>query len=226
MRLLMIEDDRQLCRAVSYALEQSGYTVDLCHDGLDGFERLLAKNHDLVLLDRMLPGLSGTDLLFRARQMGVHTPVLMITALGQVQQRIEGLDAGADDYISKPFDIEELKARIRAMLRRPQAFAASETICFGDLELDPSLKSLVCKSESCTLSKRESDLLELFMKNGGKTLARGALLSYVWGMDAPVEEGNLENYIHFLRRRLQSLNSGLAIHTRRGVGYIMEKKDV
>lgn len=224
MRILMIEDDVDLCEAVRYALCREGYTVDVANDGDDGLRYLLEQAHELVLLDRMLPYMSGTAVLKKARSMGVQTPVLMITALGQVHERVEGLDCGADDYLVKPFAIEELLARIRAMQRRPRAIASVETVSYGDLTLDASTKRLQCGINASTLSKRECDLMEALLKSGGVTLKRSMLLCYVWGPDAPVEEGNLENYIHFLRRRLKSLSSTLSIITERGVGYRLAQK--
>lgn len=226
MRILMIEDDLRLCEAVSFALEAEGYTVDVCGEGDDGLRWLRERAHDLVLLDRMLPRMSGTAILKKAREEGIATPVLMITALGKIEERVEGLDSGADDYIVKPFDIQELLARIRAMCRRPRNWEAPGVITYKSLTLDPMRKSLVNGAEACSLSKRESDLLEILLKNAGKPIPRSTLLTHVWGPDAPVEEGNLENYVHFLRRRLKSVHSELALTTIRGVGYLLEDAHV
>lgn len=227
MRILMIEDDEKLCEAVSYQLEQMGMTVDVCNDGDDGLRWVKQQAHDLILLDRMLPTLNGISVLQKMRSDGIQTPVLVMTALGTIGQRVEGLDAGADDYLVKPFAIEELLARIRAMSRRPRAWESVELYSFGDVTLNSSEKLLTGKSGSkISLSKRETDLLEVFLKNPSRTIPRNILLSKVWGPDAEVEDGNLDNYIHFLRRRLRSVKSLLQIRTVRGVGYCLELDEV
>ncbi|WP_283124442.1 response regulator transcription factor [Angelakisella massiliensis] len=222
MRILMVEDDPGLCEAVSFQLEQKGVTVDVCHDGEDGLHWARQQVYDLILLDRMLPGLDGLSVLRSLRQEGIVTPVVLVTALGEVSQRVEGLDAGADDYLVKPFAAEELMARIRAMSRRPRQWESSQIIRLGDVVFDREQKTLEKEGQSCTLSRRESELMEMLLKNPGQILPRGLLLSRVWGPEAEVEEGNLDNYIHFLRRRLRSVGSALEIRTVRGVGYQLE----
>ena len=222
MRILMVEDDPGLCEAVSFQLEQKGVTVDVCHDGEDGLHWARQQAYDLILLDRMLPGLDGLSVLRSLRQEGIVTPVVLVTALGEVSQRAEGLDAGADDYLVKPFAAEELMARIRAMSRRPRQWESSQIIRLGDVVFDREQKTLEKEGQSCTLSRRESELMEMLLKNPGQILPRGLLLSRVWGPEAEVEEGNLDNYIHFLRRRLRSVGSALEIRTVRGVGYQLE----
>ena len=222
MRILMVEDDPGLCEAVSFQLEQKGVTVDVCQDGEDGLHWARQQAYDLILLDRMLPGLDGLSVLLSLRQEGIVTPVVLVTALGEVSQRVEGLDAGADDYLVKPFAAEELMARIRAMSRRPRQWESSQIIRLGDVVFDREQKTLEKEGQSCTLSRRESELMEMLLKNPSQILPRGLLLSRVWGPEAEVEEGNLDNYIHFLRRRLRSVGSTLEIRTVRGVGYQLE----
>lgn len=222
MRILMVEDNEELCEAVAFQLEKEGYTVDVCHDGDDGLHWAKQQAHDLILLDRMLPRMDGLTLLTRMRSEGIMTPVLIITALDGIGDRVDGLDAGADDYLVKPFATEELLARIRAMGRRPRGFESGAILRYGDVEFDPMQKLLHGPRDSCSLSRRESDLFEIFFKNPGQTLPRPVLLYHVWGPDAGVEEGNLDNYIHFLRRRLSAVGSGLMIKTVRGVGYRLE----
>lgn len=226
MRILLIEDDIDLCEAVVYSLEREAHTVDVCHEGDDGLRYMRQRAHDLVLLDRMLPRIDGLTLLKKARQEGVGTPVLMVTALGGLDYIVEGLDHGADDYIVKPFAIPELLARIRAMSRRPRRYEGGGSIAHGTLIFDIATKTLTNEGYSCTLSKREAALFEFLISNVGKKLPRSVLLSRVWGPDAPVEEGNLENYIHFLRQRLRVVNSSLILTTIRGVGYLLEEKHV
>ena len=165
MRILLIEDDKKLCEAVEYQLRQQGFTVDICYEGDDGLRWLCQQAHDLVLLDRMLPVMDGVAVVRKARAMGVTTPVLMLTALGTIEQKVEGLDAGADDYLPKPFAIEELLARVRAMGRRPHQWGSTQSFTWGDITLN-SDESILKKGEKvCSLSKRETRLLEAFLKN-------------------------------------------------------------
>ena len=222
MRILMIEDDKDLCEAVEIHLNREGHTADFCHDGEDGLHFALQNAYDLILLDRMLPGRDGISVLSALRRQGLSTPVLMITARDGIGDRVDGLDAGADDYLVKPFAAEELMARIRALSRRPQQWESVHKLQLGDIELDLELCILNRRTQTITLSKRESRLLELFMRNAGQVMTRELLLARVWGPDAPVEDGNLDNYIHFLRRRLKSVQSGVQIITIRGVGYRLE----
>ena len=222
MRILMIEDDVDLCAAVSLSLKKEGHVTDCAHTGEDGLHFALQNAYDLILLDRMLPELDGLSVLSALRRKGFHTPVLMMTALDGVRDRVDGLDAGADDYLPKPFATEELLARIRALGRRPPLWEGSRLLEAGDLSLDAELCALRGPAGALSLSRREARLLELFLRNPGQTMTRELLLARVWGPDAPVEEGNLDNYIHFLRRRLAGVGSGAKIVTVRAVGYRLE----
>ena len=222
MRILMVEDDQALCAAVDIHLRQQGYTVDYAHTGEDGLHFALQNAYDLILMDRMLPELDGLEAVRTLRSRGVSTPVLMLTALDGVPDRVDGLDAGADDYLAKPFAAEELLARIRALSRRPRQWESTSRLSAGDLELDTELAALRGPAGACSLSRREKQLLELFLRNAGQTLTRELLLSRVWGPDAPVEDGNLDNYIHFLRRRLRTVGSAVRLATVRSVGYRLE----
>lgn len=224
MRILMIEDDKALCAAVELRLKKEGYTVDLAHTGEDGLHFALQNAYDLVLLDRMLPEGDGLSVVMRLRREGLSTPVLMMTALDGISDRVDGLDAGADDYLPKPFATEELLARIRALSRRPVQWESTQRLTRGDLELDTELCALRGPRGSCSLSKRETQLFLLFLRNLGQVMTRELLLARVWGPDAPVEEGNLDNYIHFLRRRLGAVGSGMRLTTLRGVGYRLEEQ--
>ena len=222
MRILMIEDDVDLCSAVDIHLKKEGHIVDYAHAGDDGLHFALQNAYDLILLDRMLPGLDGVGVVARLRKEGISTPVLMVTALDGIDHRVDGLDAGADDYLAKPFATEELLARIRALSRRPVQWESTRRLSVGDLELDTELCTLRGPGSACSLSKREGQLLELFLRNSSQALTRELLLARVWGPDAPVEDGNLDNYVHFLRRRLASTGSAVKIVTIRGVGYRLE----
>ena len=224
MRILIIEDDQDLCRFIALTLEQSGYATDICHTGNDGL--FYAQNHpyDAIILDRMLPGLDGLFVLSSLRRQGIRTPVILATALDGLHDRVNGLDAGADDYLVKPFAVEELMARIRAVTRRPGHLQISPSITALGLTLTPGSRRLDFGDMSLTLSKKEAALLEFFLKNPGQTLPRPRILSYVWGLSSEVEDGNLDNYIYFLRRRLKSLDAPVKLTTVHGIGYRLEEK--
>lgn len=223
MNILMIEDDKELCDAVSFRLEQEGFSITVCHDGEEGLYYMQESPFDLVILDRMLPHMNGIEVLKEARTRQIRTPILMLTALGKLDDRLTGLNGGADDYMVKPFAFEELLARIRCLLRRPAVYQDSvKSISLGDVSFVPETRTLSSWEKTCTLSSREGELMEVFLRNPGQTLPRQLLLSRVWGLEADVEEGNLDNYIHFLRRRLKTVESTLQIRTVRGVGYQLE----
>ncbi len=227
MHILLIEDDEQLCETLKYQLERKQFSIDTCHNGLEGLDLMLTEAYDLVILDRMLPAMDGLNVLKQARDGHLQTPVIMLTALGELQDKINGLDCGADDYMVKPFAFEELMARIRCIVRRPPVMVnQNHILTFGDLSYDTQQNILTCGEISCTLSKREGELMELFLRNPRQTLPRGTILTKVWGPDAEVEDGNLDNYIHFLRRRLKTVISQCQLQTVRGVGYRMEDTHV
>ena len=223
MHILLIEDDKNLCDTLTYQLEQEGFSIDCCHDGRDGLDLMLQNAHDLIILDRMLPTMNGLMALRKARDNHIETPVILLTALGELYDRIEGLDCGADDYIVKPFAFEELMARIRTIRRRSRSIIAPQILSLKDLHYDVQLRQLSTAQGQLILSKREGRLLEVFLGNPDTVLPRMVILSRVWGPDAEVEEGNLDNYIHFLRRRLKNLNSSVHLQTVRGVGYRLER---
>ena len=222
MRILLIEDDKNLCDTLKYQLEREGILVDACTDGLDGLHYMKEDAHDMVLLDRMLPTRNGLQVLRRAREAQIKTPVIMITALGELYDKVEGLDSGADDYIVKPFEFPELLARIHSLSRRSGQWEAGDCLSYKDISYDAVLRKLQKGRQQILLSRREGSLLEFFIRNAGQTLPRSLLLSRVWGPDAEVEDGNLDNYVHFLRRRLKTVNSEVSLITVRGVGYVLE----
>ncbi len=223
MRILIIEDDKELSDIITAQLIQNGYQTDQCFNGGDALFYCTEQIYDLIILDRMLPELDGLSLLSSIRRKGIHTPVIMATALNGLGDLIDGLDAGADDYIVKPFDIQELLARIRAIARRPGRFENSRTLTFSDLTLNASTRELTSGGQTVSLSKKESALLEYLIKNTGQILTRAQILAYIWGPDSEVEEGNLDNYIYFLRRRLKTAGSKAGIKTIHSVGYRLEE---
>lgn len=223
MRLLLIEDDESLCLSLSYQLRQDGFAPETCHDGEEGLLWARQQGYDLILLDRMLPGMDGLTLLRQLRREGIHTPVIFLTALGQLSDKTGGLDAGADDYIVKPFAYDELLARIRCVLRRPAVLSGGDLLRYGDVTYAPGSLTLRRGAASTVLSKRPGDLLELFLRNPGQTLPRQTILLRVWGMETEVEDGNLDNYTYFLRRSLRKVGSTLRLTTVRGIGYRLEE---
>ena len=223
MRILIVEDDAPLAQGLAFHLKHAGFAADVCEDGLGGLEAASQGQYELILLDRMLPGMDGVQLLRRLRGRRITTPVLMITAMANIGDRVEGLDAGADDYLVKPFAVEELLARVRALGRRAPQLSEPERLQYGKITLNADRGFLQHESgTSCALSKREASLLAQFMRNPGQVLPRELLLSRVWG-DAPVEGGNLDNYIYFLRKRLGAVGADVKIATVHGIGFRLER---
>lgn len=224
MRLLMVEDDKQLREAVVFQLKADGYEIDACESGEDA-EYYMNFHYDAILLDRMLPGMDGLEVLRRIRKRGISTPVILVTALGDLEERIQGLDSGADDYLTKPYAVDELKARLRALFRRPFQTISGDKLQVGDTILWNNEWKLGCKGKKTTLSKKENALLEYFFMNPDQILEREKILYRVWGADKFVEEGNVDTYIHFIRRRLVSVESDVQIKSVHGIGYRLIKKD-
>ena len=223
MRILIIEDDSLLAQGLSFHLKHAGFEVDTCEDGISGIEAATQEKYELILLDRMLPEIDGIQILRRLRERHVTTPVLIITAMANINDRVDGLDAGADDYLVKPFAIEELLARVRALSRRTPRLSGSEKLQYGNITLNADNGSLKNRNGlSCSLSKREVSLLVQFIRNPDCVLPRELLLSRVWG-DTPVEGGNLDNYIYFLRKRLSSVGADSKIATAHGFGFRLER---
>lgn len=225
MRILIIEDDKKQCYLLQFQLEQEGYESDVCFDGADADYYLSQNAYDLIILDRMLPHKDGITILQEMRSKKNVTPVIMLTALGELTDKISGLDSGADDYLVKPFEFGELMARIRCLLRRPQNLESLNQIRFGDVIYSQETNALKGSADSCTLSQKEGQLLELFLRNPNQTLQRNTILSRIWGADYEIEDGNLDNYMYFIRRRLRNVGSTLHIKTIRGVGYRLETEE-
>ncbi len=221
MRLLIIEDDIALLDALKLHLEKEGYALDVCANGADADYYLQEGDYGVILLDRMLPGRDGLSILKSLRDRGNTTPVLMLTALGAIEDRTDGLDAGADDYLVKPFAMPELLSRVRALLRRPAAMAEPGQLNYGGLMLNVRQCTLHYRETTLTLSRKETALLELFFENPEKVLPRAQILARVWGGDDLVEEGNVDNYIYFVRRRLKAISANAKIKTIHGVGYAL-----
>lgn len=220
MRILLAEDDKDLNKALTWQLTGQGYSVDSCFDGEEALYYGDQNIYDVILLDRMLPCQEGTEVLTALRRHSITVPVILITALGTLKDKIMGLDLGADDYLVKPFDFEELLARIRCVTRRSLTLSTQpDLLSYQDITWHSQTMCLTGPFGSSTLSKREGELLESFLHTPERILSREMLLLKVWGPDSDVEGGNLDNYVHFLRRRLKTVGSALQIKTIRGVGY-------
>ncbi|WP_394969395.1 response regulator transcription factor [Candidatus Allofournierella merdipullorum] len=222
MRILLIEDDEALRAVLVPVLEKAGFGCDTAADGASGLALLLQNPYDAAVVDRMLPALSGLELVRAARGKGCTVPVLMLTALGRVEDRVEGLGAGADDYLVKPFDNRELIARLQALGRRPAHTLESTLLRFDDVSLEAAALTLTGPSGTVRLSKNENALLEALLRRAGQLVSREVLFCAVWGAEDFVEEGNLDSYIHFVRRRLRTVGSRTVIRTVRGMGYCLE----
>ena len=220
-KILIVEDEARIARFVELELLHEGYEVDKAADGREGLERMETGNYDLVLLDIMLPGLNGLEVLRRARRT-VDTPVIMLTARDTVMDKVTGLDMGAEDYVTKPFEIEELLARIRACLRKSaRRETVSHTLSVGPLELDPDRHTVRCKGQPVELTHREFDLLKILMENKGIVMSRSTLMERVWGYDYMGETNIVDVYVRYLRGKIDDVYGVKLIQTVRGVGYVL-----
>ena len=224
-RILLVEDEEKLSRMVELELRYEGYEVEKAFDGRTGLERALAGDFDLILLDIMLPALSGMEVLRRLRKER-QTPVILLTARDAVVDKVSGLDAGADDYVTKPFAIEELLARIRAALRkRPAAPAEAPKLTCGALVMDVERHEVSLSGTPVELTRREFDLLRYLLENKEKVISRESLLDNVWGFDFAGETNAVDVYIRFLRSKIDERFGVKIIHTVRGVGYAAREED-
>jgi len=224
MRILVIEDEARLAATLQDLLELNGYTADVCHDGEAGLDNALTGIYDVVLLDVMLPKLDGFTVLRRLREAGNAVPVLMLTARSEVSDKVEGLDRGADYYLTKPFDPKELLACIRALTRRQPELRNTDSLEFGGVRLDKSSFTLSCAERSVRLSRKEFDICELLMLNRNLVLTKETLLLKIWGYESDAEDNNVEVYISFLRKKLAHIHAKVRIRTIRMVGYCLEEE--
>ena len=221
--ILLVEDEEKLARMVELELKYEGYSVEKAFDGRKGLELALSGAFDLVLLDIMLPQLSGMEVLRRLRKEGVQLPVIMLTARDSVVDKVSGLDSGADDYITKPFAIEELLARIRAALRTKSG-RDSQMLAVGPLAMEVESRRVTVRGQEVELTKKEFDLLRHLLENKGRVLTREALLDSVWGFDFVGETNSVDVYIRFLRSKIDEAFGIKLIHTVRGVGYVVKEE--
>ncbi|SFW63605.1 response regulator transcription factor [Amycolatopsis australiensis] len=227
MRILVVDDDRAVRESLRRSLEFNGYQVQLASDGAQALEAIIADRPDAMVLDVMMPRLDGLEVARRLRSTGDDLPILVLTARDTVSDRVSGLDAGADDYLPKPFALEELLARLRALLRRASPDAqngqASEILSFADLTLDPGTREVRRGGREISLTRTEFALLELFLSYPKHVLTRGRILEEVWGYDFPTSGNALEVYVGYLRRKTEAEGEPRLIHTVRGVGYVLRE---
>lgn len=224
MRVLIIEDEHKIAVALKKALEQESYAVDISYDGDDGYAMATTEPYDISIIDRMIPGAyDGLAIVKAMRELKIHTPVLLLTAMSSVKDKTEGLDSGADDYLVKPFALEELLARIRALLRRPE-HQKSAILKVGDLTLDTINFMVKRAGKEIKLTSKEFALLEYLMRNPGRPLSKDIIISHVWDYDADVLPNTVEVYIKYLRTKIDVPHTSDLIHTIRGFGYKIEAK--
>lgn len=225
MRILVVDDDRAVRESLRRSLAFNGYTVDLAEDGVEALDAIANERPDAVVLDVMMPRLDGLEVCRQLRSTGDDLPILVLTARDSVSERVSGLDAGADDYLPKPFALEELLARLRALLRRtgPEELAESATMTFMDLTLDQATREVHRGKRPISLTRTEFALLEMLMANPRRVLTRSRILEEVWGFDFPTSGNALEVYVGYLRRKTEAEGEPRLIHTVRGVGYVLRE---
>lgn len=218
MRILVVEDQKNLNKIVSEKMKKEGFAVDSCFDGDEVEDYLSCAEYDAVILDIMLPGTSGMDILRAMRSKGDKTPVLLLTALGSVENRIEGLNAGSDDYLVKPFDLEELTARVRAIIRR-SGEQATNVLTVEDLCLDSAAKTVSRGGSEIKLTSKEFSILEYLMQNRGKVMTRSQILEHIWNYDYAGGSNVVDVYMHNIRKKVDGQAQEKRIHTVQGMGY-------
>ena len=223
MRLLLVEDEKQLSEALKQILIKNKYTVDAVYNGDDGLDYALTGVYDVIILDVMLPKLNGLEVLKMIRKRKITTPIILLTAKGTVEDRILGLDSGADDYLPKPFAPEELLARLRALTRRNTNLINKNILEFADIKLNLSTYEMEANDNNITLTQKEFDIFKYFMQRPKLVVSKDDLITKLWGFDADIDYNNIEVYISFLRKKLSYVESDVKITTIRRVGYRLEQ---
>ena len=219
-KLLLVEDDRGVRESLARALQFEDYEVETAGDGGDGLRRIVEHRPDAVILDVMMPGIDGLEVARRVRDEGIDVPILILTARHEISDRVAGLDAGADDYLVKPFSLDELLARVRALLRRAGVTDSRDVLRLADLELDPAARRVTRDGTELQLTKTEFDLLELLVHNADIVLTREVILERIWGFDFETTSNPLDVYIGYIRRKTEEGGLPRLVHTVRGVGYV------
>lgn len=223
MKILLVEDEVKLSEALVYMLKKNNYIVDAAYDGLTGLEYAQTIQYDLIILDRMLPKMEGVQILQAIRGEGITTPVLFLTAKDSIKDRVEGLDAGADDYMVKPFSRDELLARVRALGRRTTDTLVNEALELGDISFNPLKRELTYAKGVVKLSSKESHILETLMKHKDIVITKEQLIERIWGFQADIETNNVEVYLSYLRKKLSTATQCVVIETIRGSGYCLKE---
>src|SRR5690625_1209398 len=218
----MVEDEAYMAEAIVHILKKHNYTVDFVDNGIDGLDYGLSSIYDVIILDIMLPGIDGLSVLKKLRENKVDTTVLLLTARNDTEDRVTGLDSGADDYLAKPFETEELLARLRALGRRFTELAHNNTFIYGDIEFNQHTLTLCCNKMEVSLTLKEAQLLELLMKRKNMIISKEMMIEKVWGFDTDADESRVEVHISLLRKKLTKLGSSVTIRTIRGAGYLLQ----
>lgn len=221
MRILIIEDEKALSNVLKEILKKNNYMADVVYDGADGLDYALSGSYDVILLDIMLPKMNGLEMLREIRSQGNSTPVLLLTAKSEIEDKVRGLDCGADDYITKPFSTDELLARIRSMSRRKDVFINVD-LTFGDITIDKNSLSISTKKDEIKASLKEFRILEMLITNHGQIISKEQFVEKIWGYDFEGEYNSVEVYISFVRKKLAAIGSKVKIKAHRGVGYSLE----
>ncbi len=219
MKLLVVEDEMQLADALTEILKRNRYIVDTVYDGIDGLDSALTGVYDCIILDIMLPGMNGLEILRNLRKEKISTPVLLLTARSEIEDKINGLDCGADDYLTKPFVTGELLARVRALTRRKGEIFDENKLTFNGLELNKNSCSMIYEGNDVKLSLKEYQIMELLISNTNRILPKERIIEKIWGYESDVEYNNIEVYISFLRKKLSAIGTNTQIKTARGIGY-------
>ena len=221
MRLLLAEDEKELAKALAAILKHNNYSVDTVYNGVDALEYLKTDIYDGAIIDIMMPMLDGLSVIKEARKQGIGLPIIILTARSDVDDRVEGLDSGADDYLTKPFATKELLARIRAMLRRKEG-SAVDTLVFGNLELDLVAYTLSTPTSTVSLANKEFQMMEFLMSNPGRLISSSRFMEKIWGYDSETEQNVVWVYISYLRKKLVSIGANVSIKASRNLGYCLE----
>lgn len=222
MKVLYVEDEKYLALAVAQVLKKNNYSVDLAHDGESGLDLALTGLYDIVILDIMLPKMSGISVLCQMRKQGVETPVILLTAKGETEDKVVGLDSGADDYLAKPFQMEELLARLRALGRRKGRLIHGSVLSYADIEYNYNTLDLYVNGQSFHLTLKEGQLLELLLNHKGQAVTNNAIIEKLWGWDSEARDSHVQVQVAFLRKKLKLLSSKARIKTIYGVGYMLD----
>lgn len=224
MRILIAEDETELAKGLKFLLEKNKFTVDVVHDGEEALTYFRSRDYDVAVLDIMMPKVSGLDVLRQIREAGSGVPVLMLTAKAEIEDRVAGLEAGADDYLPKPFASPEFIARVKALSRRNAGYA-EQRLSFGKVELDCNRYELTCESRAARLNNKEFQLMELFMRNPRFVFSTAHLMDKVWGQDSEADISVVWTYVGFLRKKLKELSADIEIRTARGAGYYLDARE-